>query len=228
MSTKRQINERDRLIFSFIGKYGCANAKQIHGAVFTVNEKTGRVPTEARCRDRLTQLIRSGYVKTELVKARGKTERIYWIERKALMELDEDKRKTLEAGRPPEKEIAHTLSTVDVINAVSKAHEIRYFVHEHTLKSLKVREMLKFSDLEVGDALIDIAPSGNGNGYLSEGQTLIEIDGDYWGEKMRAKAQSLKASNMPVLYVCSSYERLSYVKSRMQADNVKVFHIAEL
>lgn len=225
MSIKRQINERDRLIFAFIGKFGCANSKQIHKSVFTVNGKT---PTEARCRDRLTQLARAGYIKTELVQARGKTERIYWIERKALMELDDEKRKTLESGRPPEKEIAHTLSTVDVINAVSKEHEIRYFVHEHTLKSLKVREMLKFSDLDVGDALIDVRPMGSGNGYLSEGQTLIEIDGDYWGEKMKAKAQSLKASNMPVLYVCSSNERLAYVKARMQADNIKVFHINEL
>jgi hypothetical protein len=226
MKKKSQYNrkihatDRDREILSYIGKYGCANAKQIHEVVFSKR-------TLGRAKDRLSQLVSGGYLHSEVTDARGKRERIYWIERKGLMELEE--RETAQRGRPPEKEIAHTLGMVDVCNAIEKHHKIESFTHEHALKSLKIREMLSFTDnseMQIGDGLISIAP--NNDGYLRGGEYMIEIDGDYWGKKLSHKIQSLKASNMRVLYVCFTDARYGYVQSRAGAENIRVVHYSEL
>ena len=169
--TRIHPSDRDRAIFEFIGMHGCANASQIHDRLFE-----GR--TLGRAKDRLNQLVKGGYLRTEITVARGKRERMYWIDRIALMEVEEVKRDILERGRPPDKEIAHTLNMVDICNRVEIKHVITSYIHEHKLKSLKVREIISDPEMQVGDRVISVSPLENG--YLSEGNYMIEGDGDYW------------------------------------------------
>lgn len=220
--TKVHANERDREIFEFIGKHGCANATQIHASLFDSR-------TLGRAKDRLNQLVKGGYLQTEITVARGKRERMYWIERKALMEFDKNKRDLLERGRPPDKELSHTLNMVDVCNKVEKNHVITSFIHEHGLKSLKARDMLNFvnnQEIQVGDRVISVLPLESG--YLPGGDYMVEIDGDYWGAKLAHKLRSLQASGMDVIYVCFNGARYNYVKSHLNHDSIQVFHIDEL
>ena len=220
--TKVHANDRDRAIFEFIGKHGCSNAAQIYANLFN-----GR--TLGRAKDRLNQLVKGGYLQTEITVARGKKERMYWIDRKALMEFEKEKRDTLVRGRPPDKEIKHTLDMVDICNQLEKKHIITSYIHEHKLKSLKVREQLNFTsnpEIQVGDRLVSLVPLEGG--YLKQGDHMIEGDGDYWGVKLSKKLESLGTSGMSVIYVCFDLPRYNYVKSRVNQDNIQVFHIDQL
>lgn len=213
--------QRDLEIIRFLGKYGCANASQIHASFFE-----GR--TLGRAKNRLDELVKGGFLHSSLTDARGKTERIYWIERKGSMQFEEDVRAIFEKGRPPEKEIAHLLKTVDVMQRLERNHTISEFMHEHKLKSLKAKEAFGIGggDMQIGDALISIAKSGS---RLSAGTYMIEIDGDYYGKKAAHKVKSLGACGMSVLFVCFSTSRYEYMKPRAElASNIMLMHIDSL
>ena len=223
---------RDTAIFAYLAQLGLASDGQIR-AQFWPEAKL------QTCVDRLEKLARAGYLQREYTSARGRTERVYWTRRKALQALLEVEREPLSRAiwsRPPAAaEIAHLLRTRDVLDLFSRAGMLISFTSEHALK----REVATGGRASIGaqggapkgqvaDGRLALAlPHASRGEQSAEGgaepreegiqegiqEVLLEIDGAYYGKRLRAKITALASSPLPVLWVTGTKARRAHLQA---------------
>lgn len=205
--------ERDRALFAHLGGRGVASLVQLHARFWPH-------ATIQTCRDRLKLLVAGGYLHTMTTTARGASEPIFWIERKAALLFSDTVRSGFLTGQPAAAEIAHLLRTADVLDALERRHQLVRFTHEHGLKSQRARgehaarhehrqhaqQGSRGAHGQVADAAVTLAQDGR------EMELFIEIDGAYYGKRLASKIRALAASTRPVLWVVYSDRRLATIQ----------------
>ncbi len=82
-----QLTERDKKLLTLVGRRGCVSIDALHQN-FWMNAKV------RTCQERIALLMKAGYLKSELVEARGRSETIYYLDKKGKGQFDEETRKT--------------------------------------------------------------------------------------------------------------------------------------
>ena len=193
MSQPHQVQptERDRAVFRYIGERGVVNIEAIQQ-----NFWAGRkVQT---CRDRLTELVKGGYVQTATTDARGKAEQMYWLGRKAEKLFTAAERAGWVKGKPAQAEIGHVLTTREVLEQLQQKYTVTQVTNERTLKS----EFKKGGSVVLAD----------GRCCLDGVEHLLEIDSPhYTGRRLRNKVAGFAKAGKPTLWVVNSPARLRTV-----------------
>lgn len=211
-----QPTSRDLALFAYLAQLGIASDEQIRAQFWL----EARLQT---CVDRLEKLVQAGYLHSAFTSARGRCERTYWISRKAQRMLPKASQdQPIKAHRPAEAEVAHLLRTRDVVDLFSRSGRLISFTSEHTLKREAAHGSKGASDgqkrggkSQVADGRLALAMPFDGAEARGEGaqEVLLEIDGAYYGKRLRAKIHALATSALPVLWVTGSRARLA----RLQA-----------
>jgi hypothetical protein len=215
---------RDNAILAYIGETGLASEAQIHARFW---------PTAKRqtCLDRLRKLCDAGVLANEITSARGRVERVFWTGRRARLLFSADARTHFQSGRPARAEMAHLLRTRAVLDLLYRSGRLISFTSEHRLKSeagseagskagskTRTRQAAgsRAGRLQVADGRMLIADrqvSGEGEGSArAYREYLLEIDGAYYGQRLRAKVAALARASQSVLWVTGSAKRLARLK----------------
>lgn len=204
MATKRryyaqnvQVTKRDRELIRYIAEHGCASFQGLYELFWP-----GR--REQTCKDRLDLLWKAGYIHRDITYAREREEIYFWIEKKGGMLFSQEERQRFALGKPPAVEIAHILHTNDIIERLRTKGRVTQFIREHALKSMKAQTESTF---HVADAEVTMEINGHVHSFL------VEIDGKYFGTRLREKVHDYGASGRPVLWVVYTKERLSRIKT---------------
>lgn len=213
-------------VFSMLGQRGCMTLDSIRRNFWSHTIKKdaeGNVSYTTTCEDRIEQLKRAGFLKSEIVDARGRQEQIYYLDKKARLQFDKEERKTFYKKRPANNELRHALNIGDDLDAFSS--KVVRFVNEHQLKSISSQQKTLGSEvLEVPDADITIEDAAGKQFSFS-----IEEDGAYHGKRLHQKLGQLAASNKSILWVCRSAARVKHIASlAKQYTNIVPIHFNNL
>jgi hypothetical protein len=204
-----QPTARDVALFRHIGQRGLSNTQAIHQQFWAGR----KVQT---CQDRLTQLVKGGYLHTAMTDARGKAEQIYWLGRKAERLFSAMERAGFVKGRPAQAEIGHVLTTGEVLEKLKQRYRVTDVTTERALKGEHKRGL--------SIALAD------GRMRLDGVEYLLEIDSPhYTGQRLRKKVAGFGKAGKPTLWVVASQARLRTV-SRAAAGqaNIQVVQVNKL
>jgi hypothetical protein len=190
-----KLGQRDLQFFEMIGKRGCVTLETIHRNFW----QGAKLDT---CKARVEQLKRAGYLQSEIVDVRGRQEIIYYLDRKARSQFDEQIRKTFYKRRPPMNEIRHALNMGDILDTFSS--KVVNFTNEHQLKSQNSYRAVP--EEEVADGFVSLEDGGG-----SRQSFYIECDGAYYGQRLTTKLAQMAASGKPILWVSWSTQRVQHI-----------------
>lgn len=191
---------RDRAVFAHIGQVGLASAEQIQQVFWPA----ARLRT---CQERLALLVRAEYLTCSPTLARHRYETIYWLTPRALRLFPATAREHLVHTASPAAEVAHLLRTRDVLDWLATSHTICSFVGEHTLKAERARLPLAAQTPQVADGRVTLREHTTGR----EKTYLIEVDGAYYGQRLRHKVAALGSCGEWVMWAVFSPRRLATI-----------------
>lgn len=209
---------RDMQLFEFVGRVGSASLSLLQQRYWYNKDylpggrkyERGAI-YPSTCQDRLTKLIKAGYLKSEKTMTRGKEETYYWITPKAIKHLyqkeriDEKRRNQLSARKIASSEVAHTLDIADYIHTLQTKGILKGYRHEHELKSLKVQG--KLTHAADGAVLLHTALSSH-----SPGMYLLERDGKYHGKMLQEKIAGYGRMSYNVIWLVRTKARYERIK----------------
>jgi hypothetical protein len=182
---------RDLALFRTVGERGLVNLETVHRLFWA-----GR--TVQTCQGRLTHLVQGGYLQNTVTDARGKAEHIYWLGRKVARLFSAAERASFVQGRPAQAEIAHVLTTWDVIERLQKKYTVTSVLNERALKGVHKK-----------GASVALA---DGQLCLDGVEHLLEIDSPhYTGQRLQKKMAGFAKSGIPTLWVVRGAARLNTV-----------------
>lgn len=183
--------ERDLRLLAWVSARGCAGDEQL-ARLFWRNR---RLQT---ARERLAKLVAAHYLHSETVDARGHSECMYWVERKGARTLRQADLPVLQQGKPARAEVAHLLKTGDVLIKLGERGKLLTVMHEHALKAAKSKGT---GSAQVADAYVELERDGTTEHFF------LEIDGAYYGVRLKNKVIELGQSAYPVRWVVYSRRR---------------------
>jgi Replication-relaxation len=213
-ASRVKLTDRDRNLLALVGQRGCVTIDMMHRNFWT----SAKIRT---CQERIDLLEKAGYLKSELVEARGRPETIYYLDKKGKGQFDGETRKTFYKKRPSMTEISHALEMSDVLDSFSS--KVTSFTNEHQLKSLNA--VLNIPLEEVADGEVTLQ-DGEGN----ERSFYVEIDSkNYNGARLARKLEQLASLGSSVIMVSRSNIRVQRLQAFSQAyQNIQFVHFNDL
>jgi hypothetical protein len=202
----KRITERDRQILQWTGRHGLASDEQLARRFWSGK----RVST---ARDRLAQLAKAGYLEQHACDARKPGERVYSLTRQGRLLFTGAERERLQVGLPAPGEIKQQLLAQEAYmrledQVAEEGHRLAYWRSERELRGEFRRaqqsaeqEHKEAPDWEIADAQAVIT---DGNGEVVE-EVDVEIDGQYYGKMLRAKAARFGRGGRPTVWVCEPH-----------------------
>lgn len=219
-----RLTERDLRLFGYIGQTGLASQAQLHHAYWPHAQRQTAV-------DRLARLEKAGYLRSLTTSARGARETCYYLTHAATRTFGARRAASLGIGAPSATEIAHLLRTRAVLDVLAHAHRLVSFTSERLLKreAAKAARTHQQTPLLANGSRMWPHQVCDGRLVLREGEqnatVLLEIDGAYFGKRLRVKIAALARERQRVLWVTKSGERADLLRA-LCADHPHIQPVA--
>lgn len=275
-SHARLLTARDQAILRFVGTQGVASLGQLSRRFWP-----GALVSTAQ--DRLTQLVRSGYLQAERCYLHPAAELVYGLRREGLLLFSTSERSGLQVGLPSAGEMKQSVLATAVRIRIeeqlqAEGGRLIGWKGERELRADCGREVAKRVRASGNARTVTPTPSsvtsppnggigggrdrrdggGGGTGSGSNGgsgdsgqrraaqqkhldiadaraivQTAdgaiqeidIEIDGQYYGKMLQAKAASLCCSSRPVVWACSTSRVAIVTRAVQDYPNITVMEL---
>jgi hypothetical protein len=218
----RHLTPRDRQILGWVGQAGLASLDQL-----------ARFGWAGRClrtaQDRLTQLVKAGYLQVTTCDARQPGERVYTLTRQGRLQFPAAERERLQVGLPPPQERQQQLLAQDAYlrlatEAAAAGGALIYWRTERELRGAFRRAQQQAARAGQPPPTGEI-PDGQAVFTTATGQIEeidVEIDGQYYGRMLHTKAARFGQGGRPTLWVCTAARARAVTRATQDYPNIQL------